>query len=338
MDFRTLGSFIRDRKEPAYRVKQATQVFSQTFGDSWDSVTAWSKKLREEIAAIIPWDELTCVDVKESGEGDTVKFLFSCAHGLRIESVIMRHGDGRNTVCVSSQIGCPMKCGFCATGASGFKRSLTGEEIFDQVIHAARWLKGRGEKVTNVVYMGMGEPFNNYDEVMRSVRLLNDPDGFGLGARHISISTCGIVPGILKLADEPIQVNLAVSLHSAIPETRSRIMPVNKAYPISSLMKSVATYADKTNRKVFFEYLLLDGVNDSKKEALALAKLMETNKRLYHANIIKYNDTSSFTATPHDARVQFVKWLHEAGVPATHRRTFGDDIDAACGQLAAKGR
>jgi 23S rRNA (adenine2503-C2)-methyltransferase len=146
------------------------------------------------------------------------------------------------------------------------------------------------------------------------------------------------VPGILKLADEPEQVNLAISLHSAIPETRSRIMPVNKAYPIPSLMKAVATYAEKTNRKVFFEYLLLAGINDTKKEALALAKLMAADKRLYHANVIKYHDTSAFTATPRDARVQFVKWLHEAGVAATHRRSFGEDIDAACGQLAAKER
>ncbi|MFH1078146.1 MAG: 23S rRNA (adenine(2503)-C(2))-methyltransferase RlmN [Patescibacteria group bacterium] len=335
MDIVRLGKTLRDRKEPAFRFGQAKKAFTVDLVESWEGVTTWSKTLRAEMAEAVPWDELLVLEVREGAEGDAVKFLFACvSDGAKIETVVMRHEDDRNTVCVSSQVGCPMKCAFCATGAMGFKRNLTAEEIFDQIVHAARWIKQKGGRVTNVVYMGMGEPMHNYDEVMRSVRLLNDADGFNLGARHISISTCGIIPGILKLAEEPEQVNLAISLHAAVPATRTRIMPVNAAYPLDSLMKAVAEYAEKTNRKVFFEYLLLDGINDSKKDALALAKLMMKNKRLYHANIIKYHDTHAFTATPREGRVQFVTWLHEAGVPATHRRSFGEDIRAACGQLA----
>ncbi|MBU1348856.1 23S rRNA (adenine(2503)-C(2))-methyltransferase RlmN [Patescibacteria group bacterium] len=338
MDLVRLGTTLRDRKEPAFRFGQAKKAFTVDLVDSWEGLTTWSKTLRADMAEEMSWDELTVLETLEGKAGDAVKFLFACEDGAKIETVVMRHEDDRNTVCVSSQVGCPMKCAFCATGAMGFTRNLTAEEIFDQVIHAARWLEKHGGKVTNVVYMGMGEPMHNYDEVMRSVRLLNDGEGFSLGARHISISTCGIVAGILKLAEEPEQVNLAVSLHSAVPATRTRIMPVNEVYPIDSLMKAVATYAEKTNRKVFFEYLLLDGINDTKKEAAALVKLMIKNKRLYHANVIKYHDTHVFTPTPRDRRLQFVTWLHEGGIPATARRSFGEDIHAACGQLATEKR
>jgi 23S rRNA (adenine2503-C2)-methyltransferase len=336
MDQNRLSAFLLERKSPSYRAAQAYQIFTRTLGDSWESVTAWPKELREEAAIAVPWDELKVECVLESKTGDAVKFLFACADGARIESVIMRFEHGRNTVCVSSQVGCPMKCAFCATGALGFKRNLTAEEMVDQVIHAARWLKEKDAKVTNVVYMGMGEPMHNYDEVMRSIRLLNDAHGFALGVRHISISTCGIVPGIQKFADEQIQVNLAISLHSAVPETRSKLMPVNAPYPIEKLMEAVDAYAVKTNRKVLFEYLLIDGVNDTRAEAEALASLLAKNRRLYQVNLIKYHDTHVFKATPQEGRERFAEWLRDRGIPVTLRRSFGEDILAACGQLAAK--
>jgi 23S rRNA (adenine2503-C2)-methyltransferase len=226
------------------------------------------------------------------------------------------------------------------------------------VIHVARWLKDRAESepekegerkratekritngkethfVTNVVYMGMGEPMNNYDNVLQSVRILNDAKGLAIGIRHISISTCGIVPGILKLAEEPFQVNLAISLHAATDETRSKIMPVNRAYAVKKLMDAVDQYVEKTNRKVLFEYLMLDGVNDSRADADALAKLLAHKKHLYQVNVIKYHDTGLFKSTNESGRLRFVEWLREKGVLVTHRRTFGEDIDAACGQLA----
>jgi 23S rRNA (adenine2503-C2)-methyltransferase len=343
MDLAALKAFLDERKQPAYRFTQAARAFYVELEDSWDKVTPWPKALREEAAAVVPWGALTPGMTQENTSGDTVKTLFSCADGAKIETVLMRNdpeagagsrGD-RNTVCISCQVGCPMGCTFCATGTMGLKRNLTVHEMVEQVIFYARWLKAKGgRRVTNVVYMGMGEPMNNYNEVMRSVRLLNADDGFNLGARHISISTCGVVPGILKLAEEPEQVNLAISLHSGIDSTRSKIMPVNKAYDVTKLMRAVRTYTERTNRKVFFEYLMLKGVNDSLEEADAVADILEENPRLYHVNVIKYHDTDAFESTPKDGRMAFIQRLKERHIPVTHRRTFGEEIEAACGQLA----
>lgn len=339
MNVSLLRAFLDARSEPAYRLKQATRAFYVELQESWDDVTAWPAALREAAKQEIPWTVLTSIVTQQSKSGDTVKTLFSCADGAKIETVLMRHEEGsRNTVCISSQVGCPMGCTFCATGTMGLKRNLTADEITEQVVFFLRWLHGQEregpERAINVVFMGMGEPMNNYDEVMQAVRLMNDPDGIGLGARHISISTCGVVPGILRLAEEPEQVNLAISLHSAIDATRSRIMPVNKAYDVTKLMRAVRTYAEKTNRKVFFEYLMLKGINDTPEQADALADLLQENHKLYHVNVIKYHDTDAFESTSRDGRMAFIERLRERGVSATHRRTFGEDIDAACGQLA----
>lgn len=334
MDLAAVEAFLRERNEPAYRLAQARRAYFVERLSGWDDVTTFPKALREGLSAAIPWDALAPATTQTSKNGDTVKCLFACSDGKKIEAVLMRHDDGRNTVCVSCQVGCPMACAFCATGTMGLKRNLTAEEIVGQVVHFARWLKPHNGRVTNVVFMGMGEPMNNYDEVMAAVRTLNDHDGFDLGVRHITISTCGLVPGILKLADEPYQVNLAISLHSAVDATRSKIMPVNRAYSVAKLMAAVETYATKTNRKVFFEYLLLKGINDTPEEAEALAKLIGKNPRLYHVNLIKYHDTDAFSATPKDERHAFMDRLKRLGVPVTHRITFGEDIDAACGQLA----
>lgn len=334
MNLNLLGKTLAELNQPAFRLAQAKRAFFVENLNGWADVTPFPKALRDELTAKVPWSSLEVVKTVESSFGDTVKTLFSTVDGKKIETVLMRHEGGRNTVCISSQVGCAMACTFCATGTMGLKRNLTAEEMVDQVVHFSRWLKPKGTYVTNVVFMGMGEPFHNYDEVMNAVRGLNDPDGLGMGARHITISTCGIVPGIMKLAREELQVNLAISLHAAIDETRTKIMPVNKAYPLKKLMQAVDHYTEATNRKVFFEYLLLKGVNDSQKDAEALVKLLQHNKRLFHVNLIKYHDTSAFTATPRDARIAFLNRLHRLGMPATHRISFGEDIDAACGQLA----
>lgn len=336
MNFETLAKTLETRKEPNYRLAQAKRAFYVELCERWEDLSVFPKALREALAAVVPWNALTVVKVQDSSDGHTIKTLFSCADGYKIETVLMRHEDERNTVCVSSQVGCAMACSFCATGTMGIKRNLTRDEIVGQVLHYARLLGKRGEHVTNVVLMGMGEPFHNYDEVMAALRILNDHEGFNLGARHMSISTCGIVPGILRLADEPMQVNLAISLHSAIDEKRSRLMPVNKAYPLAKLKDAVRIYMEKTNRRVMFEYLLLQGINDGTQDAEALARWLGPDYRLVHVNLIKYHETEAFKGSERPARFEFLEMLHRLHVPATHRITFGEDIDAACGQLAVR--
>lgn len=334
MHFDQLKQALTAHGEPGYRLAQIKRAFFVELRSSWDEVSVLSKSLRETLAQEVPWNVLTPLRVQEGDDGATVKTLFRCQDGKTIEAVLMCHQDERNTVCVSSQVGCAMACSFCATGTMGLKRNLTSEEIIEQVIHYARFLKAKGEVVTNVVLMGMGEPLHNYDQVMEALKMLNDKQGFNFGARRMSISTCGVVPGILRLADEPLQVNLAISLHAGTDEVRSKIMPVNKAYPLAKLMDAVRTYMEKTNRKVMFEYLLLKGVNDRPEDAEAVARLLGSDVRLVHVNVIKYHDTSAFQSTDRGGRTGFVEQLRALGILATHRVTFGEDIDAACGQLA----
>ena len=248
----------------------------------------------------------------------------------------MEHHGDRTTVCISSQAGCAFKCSFCSTGQAGFTRNLKPAEIFDQARFFARELKTRGKKITNIVFMGMGEPFHNYDAVMDAVRLLNDPHGFGLGHRHITISTVGLVPQIDRFATEGVQVNLAISLHAPTDELRSAIMPVNQRFPIDELMAACDRYVKQTGRKVFFEYVMLAGVNDDDASARNLAALMRG--RLYHVNLIPYNATpdAELRGTA-DVRIRaFQKILEASGVPTTVRVPMGRDIAAACGQLRAE--
>ncbi|MFH1620967.1 MAG: 23S rRNA (adenine(2503)-C(2))-methyltransferase RlmN [Patescibacteria group bacterium] len=338
MDILSLKKALKDKKEPGYRLSQAKRSFYVEFQKGWDSLSTYPEALRNYLKDQIPWDALNEIKTLTAKDGSAVKKLFSCSDGSRIESVLMRHEDGRNTVCVSCQVGCPMGCAFCATGSMGFKRNLNTNEIVEQVIWFSRHLKEAGAKITNVVFMGMGEPLNNYEQVIGAVKLLNDPDGLNLGARHMTISTSGIVPGILKLANEPWQVNLAVSLHSAIDETRSQLMPVNKAYPIAELMKAIEKYAEITNRKIFFEYLLIENVNDDQRHVHELIELLAANRRLYHLNLIKYHDTGKFKATNKIRFEEFKNQMQAARITTTERVSFGEDIDAACGQLAIKSK
>lgn len=336
MRFNDIEAFLLEQGEKPFRLKQLKRAFYVEGCPSWEALSVWSKPLREAAAAKFAWDELTLLREQKSAQGNTHKALFRAADGSVIEAVLMQHYGERYTVCVSSQVGCAMGCTFCATGTMGWKRNLTAQEIIEQVVFFERELYKDGKRVTNIVFMGMGEPMHNYDEVLAAIHVMNDLEALGIGARKISISTSGVVPGILRLAQEPLQVNLAISIHAGTDDVRNKIMPVNRAYPLEKLMQAVATYMESTNRQVMFEYLLLKGVNDRKEDAQALAKLLAPHRRLAHVNVIKYHDTLAFQATPQASRETFVDWLQQCGVSATHRVTFGEDIDAACGQLAVR--
>ncbi len=264
----------------------------------------------------------------------TIKALINLKDGLKIESVLMKHKDKRNTVCVSSQIGCELGCLFCATGKMGFKRNLEADEIIEQVVLFARYLEKKKQRITNIVFMGMGEPFLNYDNVIESIKVLNDKQGFNLGARSFSISTAGIIDGINKLADEKLQINLAISLHAPDDKLRLKIMPMNKNYPLFKILKSVDNYILKTKRKVMFEYLMIDNVNDKDEHAEKLARLMK--KPLYFVNLISYNPTGDFRPSSKQRIKKFREVLEKKGVQVGQRYSFGQDIKAACGQLAVK--
>jgi len=317
--------------QPGYRLEQVKHLVFVDLIGSWDEATTLPGELREELNKECPLD--INADVFESQDGKTIKTLITLEDGQKIEAVLMRYSE-RNTVCVSSQVGCALGCDFCATGKLGFRRNLTVDEIASQVLFFARLLKKKDDKITNVVFMGMGEPFLNYDNVLESIKILNDQKGFNLGARHFSVSTVGIVEGIKKLAEEPLQINLAISLHAPDDELRSRLMPVNKKYQINEILKLVDDYIKKTNRKVMFEYIMIDGVNDSARHARELAKLMK--KPLYFINLIPCNPVGDFKASPQAQIEKFKKILKERGVQVNQRYSFGQDIKAACGQLAGR--
>ena len=334
MDFSQLRAFLNLRGLPAYRERQVYAQVTRGLASSYDEMTDLPAGLRRELAAELPLRELTESERQHSADG-TVKLRFATSDGFPVEAVAMAHGE-RRTVCVSSQSGCPLACTFCATGAMGLGRNLSAAEIFEQVLVLARILRDEGRKVSNVVMMGMGEPFLNYDAVLEACRLLNDPDGFGLGARRIAISTAGWVPGIERLAEEPLQVKLALSLHAPTDELRRELMPVTRRFPIDRLLKACRDYRARTGRRVFVEYLLLDGVNDSDQHAHQLAGLLGGEG--FHVNLIAYNPTDAgYRASPPDRVSAFAAERGRAGLEASYRRSHGADIQAACGQLAVRG-
>jgi 23S rRNA (adenine2503-C2)-methyltransferase len=317
-----------------YRLRQIYRAAVKELLPEIDAVTTLPKEVRAALKESgYGFDAVEPAAILHSNDGQTTKGLFRLRDGSAVEAVLMEHLGGRTTVCISSQAGCAFACAFCATGQGGFGRHLSAVEIFDQARWFARELTSRGKRVTNVVFMGMGEPFHNYDAVMQAVALLNDPHGFGLGHRHITISTVGLVPAIDRFAGEGIQVNLAISLHAPDDEIRARIMPVNRRYGVADLMAACERYVRATNRKVFFEYVMLAGVNDDDACAHRLARLMRG--RLYHVNLIPYNTTPDGPFEGSDERRirAFAAILEAEGVPVTVRRTMGSDIAAACGQL-----
>lgn len=317
--------------EPKYILKAAKQAVFQRLIESWLKATNLPLELRKRLDEICPL--LIKAEVFLSKKKNTAKIVLTLKDGLKVESVLMRHLDGRNTVCVSSQMGCPLGCKFCATGKMGFKRNLSSLEIVEQALFFARFLKKDKEKVSNVVFMGMGEPFLNYENVLGAIRILNGKDGLNIGARHISISTVGVIEGINKLAEENLQVNLAISLHAPNNRLRSKLIPANAQYPIEDILKAVDNYIKKTKRRVMFEYLLIKGVNDFDKCAVELVGLMQ--KPLYFVNLILYNPTGQFKPPSFKRAKDFKEILKKGGVEATQRYRFGQEIKAACGQLLA---
>lgn len=326
-DFTQLENFFR--QYPAFRLEQAKKAIFQDLISDWEMATVFPRRLREELNEKFPLRINARILSSENQE--TVKALMKLEDDLDIESVLMKHKEKRNTVCVSSQAGCPLSCTFCATGKSGFKRNLTAGEVVEQVLFFARHLKKIGGKVTNIVFMGMGEPFLNYDNVIAAIKTLHEKDGFNLGWRHFSISTAGIPEGIRRLAREKMQVNLAVSLHAPDDSLRSRIMPINKKYPLKELFKAVDDYIKAAKRRVMFEYIMIKGINDSPDCARKLARLMQ--KPLYFVNLIAYNPTGLFQPSSAGTIKNFRIILEKEGVAVTQRYRFGRDIDAACGQL-----
>jgi len=316
--------------QPKYRVQQAKDVIFKKLASNWFQASNLSKDLKDKLNKDCPLE----IDgqIFASRDTKTVKALITLVDGLQIETVMLAHKDGRYTVCVSTQVGCPLACTFCATGKLGLKRNLEVEEILEQVLFFSRILKEEDKRVSNVVFMGMGEPLLNYNKTLKAISYLNQD--LGIGARHISISTSGIIDGINKLANEAIQINLAISLHAPNNQLRSKLMPINNKFSLKDLLKAVDKYINKTSRRVMFEYLMIKGINDSPAQAKELASLMK--KPLYIVNLIAYNPTEVFKASDKKTIENFRTILEQEGIAVTQRYSFGQDIDAACGQLANK--
>jgi 23S rRNA (adenine2503-C2)-methyltransferase len=324
-----LVAVFKSLREPAFRATQLREFMLRKGVASYDGITNLSKALREELKREAPLYELS---LAESSEGDEAsKWLWRASDGALVESVQIRAPD-RVTSCLSSQVGCAMGCVFCATGLSGFERHLQAHEIVEQYLQM--WGQS-GIHSGHVVFMGMGEPFHNYDEVMAAVRMLNapPPTGVGIGARKITISTVGIVPGILKLAKEKLQIELAISLHAPDEDTRNKLIPVSKRYPIREVMKAAEEFSRQARRIVTYEYVLLSGVNDSPQQAGELVGLLQTHP--CKVNLIPFNEVSNsgYSRPSQEAQDQFKNILDRAHIPTTIRYSKGRKVDAACGQL-----
>ncbi len=319
--------------EPRYRVDQVWDGLYRQLAAPTE-LTNLPKALRARLDGELP-PALTPVTESVGDKGETVKWLFALDGGARVETVLMHYRD-RTTVCVSTQAGCAMGCGFCATGQAGFQRHLTTGEIVEQVVAAARRARDEDRRLGNVVFMGMGEPLANYDRVWPAVVRLHDD--LGLSARHLTLSTVGLVPGIRRLAAEELPVNLAVSLHAADDHLRNQLVPINKRYPLSVLMGACADYLRAKGRRLSFEWALIDGTNDRPEDAERLAELCRSLPLPAHVNLIPLNRTPGYPTrgTPPAGVARFRQSLDDLGVNATVRRNRGTSIDAACGQLAAR--
>ena len=319
---------------PAYRARQVWDgMYSQLVEPS--DVTTLPKAMREELGAVPELSSALRESMRqEADNGATVKWLFSLVDGAAIETVLM-HYPGRSTVCVSSQAGCAMACGFCATGQAGFRRHLTTGEIVEQVVRAAREARATDRRLSNVVFMGMGEPLANYDATWAAVVRMHD--ALGLSARHVTISTVGIVPGIHRLARESLPVGLAVSLHAANDVLRNQLVPVNRRYPLASLLAACRAYIGNRNRRLSFEWACIAGVNDRDSDAEELAEIAVPLGA--HVNLIPLNPTPGYLVmgSTRGAVRAFAEALRDRGVNVTVRQTRGQSIDAACGQLASRG-
>ncbi len=335
LDLPELSALVTTWGEKPFRARQIWEGLYRHFYQSADEFTSLPKSLRDRMRAELVFNPLTPTLKLDSSDGHTRKTLFALPDGQRIEAVLMRY-DKRRTLCISTQVGCAMGCVFCATGQMGFRRHLSSGEIAAQVLYYARLLHAEGLTVTNVVLMGMGEPFHNYDNTMAAIDRLNNPDGYNFGARRFTISTSGLVPAIRRFAEEKRQVNLAISLHAAQDDKRTAMMPVNKRWDIEALIAACRDYVTATGRRVTFEWALIHEVNDTPEEARHLAALLKG--LLCHINAIPLNPTTGYSGKPTDPqRAQvFRSILEQAGIPCTIRMRRGIDIQAGCGQLAVR--
>jgi len=345
--FDELASLMQTWGEANYRAKQVWEGLYRHLWAAPDIIQmdgTWSnlaKGLRKKLSEWLSFNRLDAQDSLESKDGDTRKTLFALPDGAAIETVLMRyhphHEDvQRYTLCISSQAGCAMGCKFCATGQMGFMRNLTAGEMVEQVIFFARLLKERGEVLTNVVVMGMGEPFLNYENTMKAIDILNDAQGFNMGQRRFTVSTVGILPQMEKFTTQKRQVNLAVSLHAADDELRSRLLPVNKKYPLGKLLETCRKYVETSGRRITFEWALIEDVNDTARQAHLLASLLAG--MLCHVNLIPLNPTDRYAmrGTALGRAKQFQAILESHGIACTLRLRRGIDIQAGCGQLMAR--
>ena len=326
MDIAALQETLDLHGEPSFRARQVWSWTARGAG-SYDEMTDVPARLRAELTERIPFSTLD-VDHQARSDDGTVKALFRTVDGSPVEAVLMRYRDGRRSVCVSSQSGCPLTCTFCATGQMNFRRNLSASEILDQALHFRRL-----EPIDHVVFMGMGEPMLNVDEVIAAARRLPD---LGVAHRRTTVSTVGWLPGLRRFVDEVEEpVRLALSLHAAEPALRSQLMPVNDRYPLADVLAECRRYFELRRRKVFVEYVLLAGVNDRVEQAQALAELLDP--KVFKVNLIPYNPTGAFAGSSPKAIAAFESELRRSGIPTTVRLTRGRDIAAACGQLAARG-
>jgi 23S rRNA (adenine2503-C2)-methyltransferase len=345
VDPASLAAWLEARGEPAYRMGQVLAGAHRAEAGTFDDLTDLPAGLRIALADAFRFSTIADSHVIGADGGMTAKAVHELADGQRVESVLMRYAARgamaeRTTICISSQAGCAVACPFCATGQAGFGRQLTPGEIVDQVLHWHRppW-NALGDARTghyNIVFMGMGEPLNNADRVFEAVRLLNDPERLGVGARHITVSTSGVVPGMDRMVEELPQVNLAISLHAATDDLRDELVPINRKWPVAEVVAAGRRFAARTGRRVSLEYVMIDGVNDGDEQAIGLARLAAGWRS--HVNLIPLNPTpgSRWSGTPAAGIARFTRILREGGVTVTVRDTRGREIEAACGQLHAQ--
>jgi 23S rRNA (adenine2503-C2)-methyltransferase len=338
--------------EPDYRAAQIWEGLYQHLWSSPEEFTSLPKELRQKLGenyterkadsqTISSYNNLNPIRMQKSSDGETIKTLFELMDGKQVEAVLMRYSK-RRTLCISTQAGCAIGCVFCATGQMGFQRHLTSGEIVEQVLYFARQLALEHDQVTNIVVMGMGEPFHNYDATLAAIERLNDPQGFNLGARRFTISTVGLVPGIRRFTQEHSQINLAISLHAAEDTLRSQLLPINQKYPLEQLFSACFEYIQKTHRRLSFEWALIQGVNDTPEQAQLLAQRLKLlrigGSNLCHVNVIPLNPTQKYEgrASTHQSALAFQEILEKSGIPCTIRLRRGIEIQAGCGQLVGE--
>lgn len=323
-----LQDLVKELEQPAFRAKQLNEWIHDKNVCSFDEMTNLPAALREKLSERFSFN-VPVELVKQVSKDGSRKYLLQFSDGVSVETVGMPNRN-KLAVCISSQAGCAMGCAFCATGLAGLSRSLTAQEMVDQVLHVARDF---GERVTSVVFMGQGEPFANFDATVQALRILNDPDGLAIGARHLTVSTCGVIPGIRRFAELPEQFTLAISLHSAIQGTRNQLMPGVKKYTLLRLHEAIQLYVEKTGRRPTYEFAMIDGINDTNPEMQALVDFCAGT--LCHVNLIQLNNIpdSPFRPSPIEKVESLQRRLTMHGVETTIRNSRGSDIDAACGQL-----